>query len=129
MLVICLLKFKMNLFLLIRQSIVDECNESLYWSVMADEAVDVSTVEQVSICIRYVNVKSDELEICEAFLGFTSVPSTTAEVLTTAIDSSLKDSGLDLLVRVLMVRVDTFLAFQLDCTPRQSTIHTVGIMP
>lgn len=81
---------------LIRQCIVDECNKSLYWSVMADEAVDVSTIEQVSICIRYVSVKGEELEVCEEFLGFTSVPSISAEVLTTAIDDFLKKSGLDL---------------------------------
>ncbi len=81
---------------LIRQGIIDECNKSLYWSVMADEVVDVSTVEQVSICIRYVRVKSEELEVCEEFVGFTSVPSTTAEVLTAAIDSFFKSSGLNL---------------------------------
>ena len=38
---------------------------------MADEATDVSTVEQVSICIRYVCVRDEELDVCEEFLGFT----------------------------------------------------------
>lgn len=81
---------------LIRQRVVEECNRSLFWSVMADEATDVSTVEQVSICVRYVSVKNEQLEVCEEFVGFTSVPRTTADVLTTAIDTFLKKSGLDL---------------------------------
>lgn len=67
---------------LVRQSIVKECNESLFWSVMADETTDVSTIEQVSICVRYVRVRDEELEVCEEFLGFASVLSTTAEVIT-----------------------------------------------
>ena len=81
---------------LIRQSIVEECNKALFWSLMADETIDVSTVEQVSICVRYVCVKDEELEVCEEFLGFVSVPSTGAEVITSAIDGFLKSSGLDL---------------------------------
>ena len=81
---------------LIRQSIVEECNKALFRSLMADETTDVSTVEQVSICVRYVCVKDEELEVCEEFLGFVSVPSTGAEVITSAIDGFLKSSGLDL---------------------------------
>ena len=60
---------------LIQKSIVVECNASLFWSVMLDEATDVSMVEQVSICVRYVRIKGEELEVCEEFLGFCSVPS------------------------------------------------------
>ena len=36
---------------MIRKSIVDECNSSSFWSVMADESTDVSTEEQVSVCV------------------------------------------------------------------------------
>ena len=39
---------------LIRKSIVDECNTSLFWSIMIDETTDTSTKEQVSTCARYV---------------------------------------------------------------------------
>ena len=34
---------------LIRKSVVEECNASPFWSVMADEATDVSTTEQLSV--------------------------------------------------------------------------------
>ena len=56
---------------------------------------DVSKVEQVSICIRYVYVRDDKLEVCEQFLGITSVPSTGAEVINSAIDVFIKSCGLD----------------------------------
>ena len=71
---------------MIRKSIVDECNSSLFWSIMADETTDVSTKEQVSVCIRYIRRNSlHKLEVCEEFLGFCSVPVTNAEAITLAI--------------------------------------------
>ena len=71
---------------LIRKSIVDECNASLSWSQMADETTNASTIEQVTVCICYVHEDSvDELEVCEEFLGFCSVPTTDAENITPAI--------------------------------------------
>ena len=35
---------------LIQQSVVEEYNASPFWSVMADEATDVSITEQLSVC-------------------------------------------------------------------------------
>lgn len=61
---------------LIRKSIVDECNASLFWSIMVDETTDVSTKERVSICVQYVKecVGSPvSLEVCEEFIGFVLV--------------------------------------------------------
>lgn len=79
----------------IRKAIVEECNASMFWSLMVDEATDVSTVEQVSVCVRYIKVLSDELEVCEEFLGFTSVASTTAETITSALVDFMTECGLD----------------------------------
>ena len=45
---------------LICDAIVKECNNSLFWSVMVDKATDVSNVEQASICVRYVSIKSEK---------------------------------------------------------------------
>ena len=80
---------------LIRKSIIVECNTSLFWSIMVDEATDVSTTEQVSICIRYIRDKGEELEVCEEFLGFCSVPSTDAETITSAIVTFINNCGLN----------------------------------
>lgn len=78
---------------LIRKAIVEECNASLFWSLMLDETTDVSRVEQVSVCVRYVGTKK-ELEVCEEFLGFCSVSCTDAETITSTIVTFLNNCGL-----------------------------------
>jgi hypothetical protein len=45
------------------QVIVSECNSANCFSVIADETTDVSTTEQISLCVRYVGVDSGE-EMC-----------------------------------------------------------------
>jgi hypothetical protein len=64
--------------------IVSECNSANCFSVIADETTDVSTTEQIALCVRYVGVDSDE-EMCvkESFLGFAEASSTTGEELAT----------------------------------------------
>ena len=81
---------------LIRRSIVDECNASLFWSVMADECTDVSTTEQVSVCVRYIRRNQSELEVCEEFLGFCAVPRVKAETITSAIVGLANGAGLNM---------------------------------
>ena len=70
---------------LIRQSIVEECNASPFWSLMADETADVSAIEQLSICVRYVRLTCTGFEVCEEFIGFSSLPVTGAQDITSAI--------------------------------------------
>ena len=66
----------------LQQVIVSECNSANCFSVIADETTDVSTTEQIYLCVRYVGVDSDE-EMCvnESFLGFAEANSTTGEEL------------------------------------------------
>ena len=79
---------------MIRKSIVDECNSSLFWSIMADETTDASTKEQVSVCIRYIIRNSlHKQELCEEFR---SVPIANAESITSAIVGLANDVGLNL---------------------------------
>ena len=63
---------------------------------MVDETTDVSTVEQASICVRYVRVDDDELDICEDFVGFCALSSTDAETTTSAIVDFTTTCGLDM---------------------------------
>ena len=63
---------------------------------MVDETTDVSTTEQLSICVRYVHIKGDELEVCEEFLGFCAVSSTDAETITSTIITFMKNCGLNM---------------------------------
>jgi hypothetical protein len=77
------------------QVIVSECNSANCFSVIADETTDVSTTEQISLCVRYVGVDSGE-EMCvnESFLGFAEASSTTGEELATTIMAKLREYGI-----------------------------------
>lgn len=80
---------------MIRKSIVAECNSSRFWSIMADETTDVSTKEQVSVCVRYIRkIQPHGLEVCEEFLGFCSVSVANAEAITSAITGLVEGAGL-----------------------------------
>jgi hypothetical protein len=79
----------------LQQVIVSECNSANCFSVIADETTDVSTTEQISLCVRYVGVDSDE-EMCvkESFLGFAEASATTGEELATTIMTKLREYGI-----------------------------------
>ena len=64
-----------------------------YWSVMADETTDVSSTEQMSICIRFVN---ENAEVCEEFLGFRKLKKMDAQSVFDVLIPALKNWGLDL---------------------------------
>ena len=76
------------------RKITENVRANKYYSIIVDEATDVSFKEQVSICIRHV---STDMDIHKDFLGLFETGSTTAEVLTTIIKDVLCRSGLDLL--------------------------------
>lgn len=59
---------------------------------MADECADVSNIEQMAICIRYVNEDND---VNEDFIGYVPLNSVDAESLTNAILQKLEDCNLD----------------------------------
>lgn len=52
---------------MIKEKLSSEIKKAKYFSVLADEAADVSNVEQMPLVVRYVNTNS---EICETFTGF-----------------------------------------------------------
>ena len=45
---------------------------------MADEAMNVSTTEQLSVCVHFEK-STGALDVCEEFLGFSSIPTIGAE--------------------------------------------------
>jgi len=65
----------------IRQ-VLNVIQKSPYFSIIVDETTDVSTKEQVSMCLRYLE---SDLNISEKFLGMYKVSSTTGETLTQVI--------------------------------------------
>ena len=67
---------------------------SSFFTLIVDEATDVSFKEQVSICLRYVS--DDMSETHESFLGLYETADTTAETLTCLIKDAIIRFGLDL---------------------------------
>ena len=60
------------------------------FSIMADEATDVSNKEQLALCIQYVN--SSTLNIAERFLGFSEcITGVTGEAIAAQIQKNLED--------------------------------------
>ncbi len=95
---------------MIQKEIIQLCEEFIrekilscipkYWSLMADETLDCSTTEQLSICVRYV---SDTGEICEDFIGFVKLKKMDAQSISDKLLSSVEGWGLIWLLRGMMV--------------------------
>jgi len=65
-----------------------------YYSILCDETTDVSTLEQMTICVRYVDVTT--WVIREDFLGFIEMVSTTGTVIKNTIEQKLVSIGLNI---------------------------------
>lgn len=78
--------------LVIQNKIVERVKTSKFYSILCDETTDVSTVEQLNLCVRYVDVPN--CVIREDFLGFIKMESTTGIAIATAIQNELENIGL-----------------------------------
>jgi hypothetical protein len=74
--------------------IVKEVNEASAYSIICDETTDISSREQLSICIRYIVKVDGKIEIKERFLGFVNVFDTTGENLHQTIKKYLQQLGI-----------------------------------
>ena len=78
----------------ILESLLCEVRQSKFYSVLADEAVDISVKEQMPIFLRFVD-SSDEIR--EEFISFVHCDTgTTGKALSHKILSSLEELQLDL---------------------------------
>ena len=75
----------------IREKIISKVPK--YWSIMVDETTDVSSMEQLSICIRFV---TEDGEVCEEFLGFQNLKKMDAQSIYDVLIMALKTWGLNL---------------------------------
>ena len=73
--------------------ITSQIKEAKYFAVMADESRDVSRIEQLSLCVRYVEPKTFTVQ--ERFIGFSSLHSLDAESVAREIVSQLEQLGLN----------------------------------
>ena len=79
----------------IRESLICNCRLDKFFSVLVDETTDVSTTEQLSICVRLVDTTGSQVKLREVFLGFVAVTSTIGENITEVILSTMESWGLN----------------------------------
>ncbi|KAJ3649397.1 hypothetical protein Zmor_021144 [Zophobas morio] len=79
---------------LITNKIVNKIKKSKYFTIIADETTDVSISEQLSICIRYFDVVTCEIQ--EDFLKFVEVVHLTGENIAQHILQALENLNLDI---------------------------------
>lgn len=79
---------------IVTEKIVTKVKKGRFFSIMVDETTDVSTQEQLSFCVRYLDTENTVL--CEDFLGFVAVNDLTGEGLTETILKMMAEFGLSL---------------------------------
>lgn len=77
---------------IIIEKIVDRIRQFRYFSLLCDETTDISTIEQMTVCIRYVDMS--RFIIREDFIGFVKMTSTTGIAIKNAIIQKLEKIGL-----------------------------------
>ena len=79
---------------LILKELVKKVNASVCFAVIADESTDIAGVEQLSLCVRFIDV--DEFIVNETFLQFVPVVDVTGKGLATTIIDNLRFFGIDI---------------------------------
>lgn len=79
---------------LILDGLLAKINSSSYFSVLVDEATDISGVQQMSLCIRCTDFSISNVE--ELFLQFVPLHDVTGKGIAATIIDKLKDLGIDM---------------------------------
>ena len=100
----------------IRSSLVNDCNASPFYAFLPDEATDCATMEEISICVRFVHTREDnkKVQVREEFLGFVQAESTTGQALAERFLETQQGYGLD---------IDRMRAQGYDGTANMTGIH------
>ena len=77
----------------ILQEITANLQAAKYFAIMADECVDISNCEQLTVCLRWVD---NSLEVHEDFLCLYNIPDIAADTITTAIKDVLNEMNLQI---------------------------------
>jgi len=81
---------------LICNRIVEKIKEAEYFTILSDETTDISGVEQMTLCARYVHKQDDKFVIREDFLKFIPVHDLRGISLAEVLKENIKDLGLNL---------------------------------
>jgi len=86
--------------LVIRKNIIEKINNenTIAFSLLADETADISGIEQLSIGVRFVEKNNDSvsIRICEEFLGFVPLEKLNAEHIALEILSFCKRNDINM---------------------------------
>ncbi|KAJ8043424.1 Zinc finger MYM-type protein 1 [Holothuria leucospilota] len=77
----------------VRSSIISEVKSAHYYGVILDSTIDISHVDQFSVCLRYVD---EQFTIQERFILFTEIKKSDAKTLFETLEKTLTDLGLDI---------------------------------
>jgi len=80
-------------YMVITRQVVARIRTARFFSILVDETIDISTIEQVTICARYLHPDTQNLH--EDFLKFVPTSSTTGHNLALLIMQCLRDLNLD----------------------------------
>jgi len=81
---------------IIQDRLVNRINRAKSFSILVDETTDISRIEQMSLCIRYVDEDPEhQFMLREDFLKFVSVENTTGKNIANVILETLKYLGID----------------------------------
>ncbi|XP_060845680.1 zinc finger MYM-type protein 1-like [Rhopalosiphum padi] len=75
-----------------KDKIVNRIKASKYYSILCDETTNISTKEQMTICIRYVDTSSSIIR--EDFIGFVEMVSTTGISIKETLKNKVEKVGL-----------------------------------
>lgn len=78
---------------IIRRNITSDVNEAKCFSIIADETLDISGTEQLSICVRYVNSR---YLLREDFVGFVPIYDLTGKNIAKTVIEECISLGLDM---------------------------------
>ncbi|KAJ8940336.1 hypothetical protein NQ314_010749 [Rhamnusium bicolor] len=78
----------------VRSSILLRIKKARYFSILCDETTDLAKMEQLTLCIRYVDVETSFIR--EDFIGFVEMKSTTGLEIKKTIVTELTKIGLSL---------------------------------
>jgi hypothetical protein len=81
----------------VREEILENLKNAKYCSIIVDCTPDISKVEQISVVVRFIQIKDgEELRIQEHFLNFLPVEQTSGEELTKVILQELRKYNIPL---------------------------------
>ncbi|XP_062511260.1 zinc finger MYM-type protein 1-like [Corticium candelabrum] len=81
----------------VRDKILEDAHAAKWFSLMADECTDTAKVEQMSVCIRFVDdTVPGQVQVREEFLGLVKLDCADASSISNAIVNFMKECNLDI---------------------------------